>query len=45
MIKDVTKNYNYQVIANEAKQSHSVNISRLLCRYAPRNDFLAELKA
>jgi len=45
MIMDVTKNYIYPVIASEAKQSHSVSVGRLLRRYAPRNDFLADLSA
>ena len=45
MINEVRNNYNSPVIASEAKQSHSVNTSRLLRRYTPRNDFLAELRA
>ena len=45
MIKEVRDNYYSPVIASEAKQSHSVNNSRLLRRFAPRNDFLAELRA
>jgi len=45
MIKEVNNNYYSRVIASEAKQSHLVNISRLLRRCAPRNDILADQRA
>jgi len=48
MITEVRNNYNSPVIASEAKQSHPVNISRLLRLRQladPRNDFLADLRA
>ena len=45
MNKEVKDNRYSLVIASEAKQSHVVKIGRLLRCFAPRNDFLADLKA
>jgi hypothetical protein len=44
MIMEVINNHCCPVIASEAKQSHSVNNSRLLRHCAPRNDMLAEVR-